>query len=311
DSDLSISPILMDTLLHLLEERFTKNGILGAATLGNQVAVAFEEPLPQEHAPILRELAELRHYTRNNLMLQPNMLIVSPAGQRLPETLLRTMRAWFLAPDRPKEGLGWIAGDQLRLSPLPTEEEFKAWHDQMTKSLWLLKAPEAIYEAYHAMDTARSALSRDRVAFYKACAAAAECVSGIAVAGNADGMDLAQAHLASLRHKARCPDRDHMGLAVKLLLENLDRDCTLEEAARETGFHSAYFSSLFKHWMGMGYARFGNALRMERAKCLMRANDENVGWVAEQCGYADITYFSRVFKRIVGVCPSAWRKEEP
>ncbi|HBG80680.1 MAG TPA: AraC family transcriptional regulator, partial [Porphyromonadaceae bacterium] len=35
--------------------------------------------------------------------------------------------------------------------------------------------------------------------------------------------------------------------------------------------------------------------------------DKNIGEVAEACGFLDVAYFSRIFKKITGVTPTAYR----
>jgi AraC-like DNA-binding protein len=50
-------------------------------------------------------------------------------------------------------------------------------------------------------------------------------------------------------------------------------------------------------------------LRIERACQLLRAPYARVGEVADDCGYTDLNYFARVFKRRMGLPPARWRRE--
>lgn len=46
---------------------------------------------------------------------------------------------------------------------------------------------------------------------------------------------------------------------------------------------------------------------MEQAKELLLGTDLNITEIAEACGFADLFYFSRMFKKRVGSSPRAYR----
>jgi len=49
-------------------------------------------------------------------------------------------------------------------------------------------------------------------------------------------------------------------------------------------------------------------LRMEKAMTLLKSQDEmRIGDIAEQCGFADMAYFSRVFRQHYGMTPTQAR----
>ena len=50
-------------------------------------------------------------------------------------------------------------------------------------------------------------------------------------------------------------------------------------------------------------------LRMEKAERLLRTSEKTVSEIAIQCGYEDISYFSRVFKQRYGVAPTKYRQD--
>lgn len=71
----------------------------------------------------------------------------------------------------------------------------------------------------------------------------------------------------------------------------------------------SYLSKLFKSETGGTITEYLIAVRMERAKALLR---DNRAWktyeVGEQVGYADPAYFNKVFKRFVGCTPKEFRE---
>ena len=55
--------------------------------------------------------------------------------------------------------------------------------------------------------------------------------------------------------------------------------------------------------------RHGGAIsaRIEAAKLLMTDTDLPISEIGERCGYESVVHFSRQFKKITGVSPSAYR----
>lgn len=68
-----------------------------------------------------------------------------------------------------------------------------------------------------------------------------------------------------------------------------------------------YLSARFKEETGMGFVRYLNEKRMERAKGLLGDVSRKVYEVAYMCGIEDVRYFTRLFKEYVGVTPKEYR----
>jgi AraC family transcriptional regulator len=47
--------------------------------------------------------------------------------------------------------------------------------------------------------------------------------------------------------------------------------------------------------------------RIALSERLLVSTDHNLRTVASDCGFADVEYFSRTFKKIKGISPAAWR----
>ena len=86
--------------------------------------------------------------------------------------------------------------------------------------------------------------------------------------------------------------------------ENIDKS-TL---AAMDGLGASQYHSLFKKVMGRTPAAYITSLRMRKARELLLDPNLPIADVSEQCGYDDALYFSRVFRRTVGVSPSEYRK---
>lgn len=78
------------------------------------------------------------------------------------------------------------------------------------------------------------------------------------------------------------------------------------EEALETNFD--YLNRVFKKCMGTTIFQYLNTLRINRAKELLVATDMKSYEIATLVGFKDEYYFSKIFKKITGVPPSAYAK---
>lgn len=70
-----------------------------------------------------------------------------------------------------------------------------------------------------------------------------------------------------------------------------------------------YLSSVFKKYAGTTIVKYIHQLRVQRAKHLLLSTDLSVGEIAEEVGFQDAFYFSRVFKRIENISPQQYRNK--
>lgn len=86
--------------------------------------------------------------------------------------------------------------------------------------------------------------------------------------------------------------------------ENLNRDLLAERFF----LSPPYFGVLFKQYTGYSISQFITEIRLERAKLLLKNTPLPIRNIAEQVGYADSFYFTRLFTREVGISPREFRK---
>lgn len=97
------------------------------------------------------------------------------------------------------------------------------------------------------------------------------------------------------------------------IMKNYSRaDYALDQAIRRMPFHYDYLRKLFKKELGVTPLEYMTGLRMKKAETLLTAmwtNEYSIAEIAEQCGYDDALYFSRVFKKHFGCAPSAFVRQ--
>ena len=84
---------------------------------------------------------------------------------------------------------------------------------------------------------------------------------------------------------------------------------TIQTIAREVGFSQSYLSSLFRDNWGCTVNEYITKIRIENAVALMRQPELTIGEIAALCGFQSASYFTKVFKRQMGVTPVQYRNE--
>jgi AraC-like DNA-binding protein len=96
---------------------------------------------------------------------------------------------------------------------------------------------------------------------------------------------------------------------LKTLVESqLASAITLEEMADLCRLSVSHFARAFKISFGEPPHSYVVRRRIARARDMMLATEEPLSQVALDCGFADQSHFSRLFRRQEGASPSAWRR---
>lgn len=88
---------------------------------------------------------------------------------------------------------------------------------------------------------------------------------------------------------------------------DLSGDLTLQAHARRLNINASYLSALFKRETGSTLTDYVNQRRIDFAIYLLNATNMQIQTIAQHCGMPDVNYFTRVFKRIIGITPSQYR----
>lgn len=84
-------------------------------------------------------------------------------------------------------------------------------------------------------------------------------------------------------------------------------EISLEKVAQASYVSSAYLNRLFNKKKGCTVMEFVKNIRIEHAKVLLRQSEQTIEEIAEKVGYNSRSYFSKLFKKEVGVSPNEYR----
>ncbi len=110
-------------------------------------------------------------------------------------------------------------------------------------------------------------------------------------------------------HKSSEKSVSLMDQAKAYINQNYHRDISLDDVSRRVGISPYYFSKIFKEDTGEGFIEYLTKIRMERARELLATSNYSMKEICSQVGYADPNYFSRSFKKNVGLTPTEYKEK--
>lgn len=97
---------------------------------------------------------------------------------------------------------------------------------------------------------------------------------------------------------------------VRYIKRNITVGISQDEVAKEVGMSRGYFSQCFREIVGQPFGEFAREAKMSKAKELLLDTNKPVYWIAEQLGFNDEKYFSKVFREYAGQLPTEYRNRK-
>lgn len=101
-----------------------------------------------------------------------------------------------------------------------------------------------------------------------------------------------------------------MGVVLRHIEEHLDHPLRNVELARLCHFSRDHFARCFAQQVGQTPAQYIRERRVARAAQLLLFSAESIDQIAQRTGFPDRFYFTRVFTRLIGISPAAYRRAE-
>lgn len=91
---------------------------------------------------------------------------------------------------------------------------------------------------------------------------------------------------------------------------NYARQVSIDEIASHVGMNRSAFCTFFKKQTGNTYVSFLNEYRLKVAYHLLSNTDSNISTVCWQCGFNDLAYFDKLFKKAFDTSPSEIKRSK-
>ena len=95
--------------------------------------------------------------------------------------------------------------------------------------------------------------------------------------------------------------------AFRYIEENISREIKIPELARTVNLQENYFTNLFTKYFGTSPVRYVNLQKIKHAQLLIYKGSLSLKEIAQQTGFGNEFYFSRVFRKISGTPPGEFR----
>ncbi|MGB1907255.1 MAG: AraC family transcriptional regulator [Spongiibacter sp.] len=93
-----------------------------------------------------------------------------------------------------------------------------------------------------------------------------------------------------------------------MMQEHIHGQLNLDELAASANLSKFHFTKKFKAWSGQSPIQYFINMKVQRACYLLDSTGMSIKEVAAALGYDDAYYFSRVFKKTIGLSPSEYRQ---
>ncbi len=116
---------------------------------------------------------------------------------------------------------------------------------------------------------------------------------------------------------SRCYDRSEsvqnrellrIARGISYLEHNLNQQVSLEQLEEITGMSSSSLNRHFRRVCGVPPVEYHIRLKIRKACSLLKQTDLNITEISYRSGFEDSNYFTRQFKKVMGIPPSLYRK---
>lgn len=98
--------------------------------------------------------------------------------------------------------------------------------------------------------------------------------------------------------------------AVRFIHENLEQELTVESISRGIGLSKSTLYKQFHECFQCTVSEYINARRVDRSVELLISTDLSVEEIAQKVGFSSASYYSRTFKKQIGMAPLKFRKQQ-
>ncbi|MBC1340717.1 helix-turn-helix transcriptional regulator [Listeria welshimeri] len=96
---------------------------------------------------------------------------------------------------------------------------------------------------------------------------------------------------------------------IEYLEKNIYTNINLDKLSEISFLSKSRLCILFKQETGTSIITYFTTMKIRKAKELINDNDKNISEISEMLGFKNLQYFSNVFRKNTGLCPTKYRKK--
>lgn len=96
---------------------------------------------------------------------------------------------------------------------------------------------------------------------------------------------------------------------IKYINEKFNTKISMDTMAKKIGVSKFHMCRSFKKCTGCSIVEYINIYRVEQTKKIIALRDVNVSEAAVRCGFSNMSYFTKVFKKVTGMAPGEYKKQ--
>lgn len=96
---------------------------------------------------------------------------------------------------------------------------------------------------------------------------------------------------------------------VDYIHKHFGENITNKEIGKIINYHPHYLSKLMLEYKGMTLHKYLTEFRINNAKVFIRTSDKDIRTIAEECGFVNLSHFTKAFKKSTGMTPTEFRKK--
>ena len=111
-----------------------------------------------------------------------------------------------------------------------------------------------------------------------------------------------------MERRCRTAKSQYLNRVITYMKDHLQENLTLTRSAREAGLSESYLNAVFKECVKCAPMDYYINMKMDKACSLLCNTDMHIYQVAQYLGYDNQYYFSRAFKKVLGVPPKKYKE---
>jgi len=106
------------------------------------------------------------------------------------------------------------------------------------------------------------------------------------------------------------PEDNAVELSIDFMQQNLSRTLTLGDIAASVNFSASHYSAFFRKKTGYAPIEYFNHLKVQKACQYLLYTELRIKEIADKLGIEDPYYFSRMFRKLMGLSPNEYRSKK-